>query len=394
MAIVVITGSIGEPDLMLVGLFLCVLPVLSLLLVLALHPRLSYERSIHPSTIPVGAHAEAVVRLENTNPVAATTLQVNDLAPASVGSGARFVVARAFGRWDQPVRYPIEATKRGRFLIGPLEAVAGDPLGLATMKLRPLGEETLLRVTPRIWPLPDAYRGLGVGATGESSPQRAGQAGQDDVLVREHRHGDDIRRVHWRMSAKQGELMVRLEEHPWDPSALVIADTRRSSHVGEGPDASLEWVISAAASVSVKFSSDRYRIVVAGGSGTLFHPQQAGGVEQREALVDAMTDAGPSEETALSAILEESDSLDATGTIVAITGALLVADAATLVSIGQRLAKPCALVPAARAWGMPTHQHEDAIRLLERSGWAVETYGPGEPLPKVWARLMVRQARA
>lgn len=386
-----IAGAIGEPDLVWLGLFLCVLPVLSLVVVLVLQPRLEYARSLDPAQLPVGERLEVIVRLRNLYPLAATTLELHDAAPPSLGGGARFVVARAFGRWDQAVRYGIQTEQRGRFLVGPLTARVGDPLGLATSRIQPRGEESLLRVTPKLWPLAEAQRGLGVGATGEAAPQRIGQAGQDDVLVREHRHGDDIRRIHWRMSAKQGELMVRLEEHPWDPSALIITDTRRLAHVGEGPSSSLEWTISAAASVAVKLSDDRYRIVVAGGSGTIYQPHQLTGVAQRQGLIDAFTDAGASDERDLAAILAESESLDATGSLIVFSGQLSVQDAATLTSMGIRMSKPSAVVPDAAAWGLRSAEHDDAVRLLRASGWAVERYAPGEPVPAVWARLMVRQ---
>ena len=39
--------------------------------------------------------------------------------------------------------------------------------------------------------------------------------GTSDVLVRPYRQGDELRRVHWRSTARHDELMVRLEERPW-----------------------------------------------------------------------------------------------------------------------------------------------------------------------------------
>jgi len=53
--------------------------------------------------------------------------------------------------------------------------------------------------------------------------------------VREHRHGDDLRKVHWRATARSGELMVRLEERPWRAQATLLLDTRTRAHLGTGP---------------------------------------------------------------------------------------------------------------------------------------------------------------
>lgn len=383
---------IGEPDLVWLGVFLCALPILSLVVVILLQPVLRFERTLDPAQLPVGESSGAIVRLRNVFPLAATTLEMHDCAPASLGGGARFVVARAFGKWEQSVRYRMETEQRGRFFVGPLKARAGDPLGLAVAHIHPKGNDSLIRVTPKIWALGEEPKGMGIGASGEAAPQRVGQAGQDDVLVREHRHGDDIRRVHWRMSAKQGELMVRLEEHPWDPSALIIADTRRGAHMGTGPTSSLEWTVSAATSIAVKLSDERYRLVIAGGSGTIHQPQVRSSLAQRQVIIDAMTDVGPSDEQHLSAILAESEALDATGSLIVVAGNLTVNDAATLISMAIRMSKPCAIVPDARAWGFSHSELDDAIRLLTNGGWAVERYAPGEPLPQVWSRMMLRQA--
>ena len=86
------------------------------------------------------------------------------------------------------------------------------------------------------------------------------------MSTREYRHGDDLRKVHWRATARTGELMVRLEERPWRAQATLLLDTRAGAHLlrrrapprstASGPPAttvrppdSLEWLIEAAASI-------------------------------------------------------------------------------------------------------------------------------------------------
>jgi uncharacterized protein (DUF58 family) len=71
------------------------------------------------------------------------------------------------------------------------------------------------------------------------------------VAPREYRHGDDLRRVHWRSTARHGELMVRREEQHFQSSGTLFLDTRRRAHWGDGPGGSFEQAVSVAASIGV-----------------------------------------------------------------------------------------------------------------------------------------------
>ena len=109
----------------------------------------------------------------------------------------------------------------------------------------------------------------GAGSTGEARPHRVGVVGQDDVLVREYRQGDDVRRIHWRSTARWGDLMVRREEQAWDPSASILLDSRVSAHAGRGMHNSMEWAISAAASIGIHFLDDGFGIEIYEADGPL-----------------------------------------------------------------------------------------------------------------------------
>lgn len=393
--VVMVAGSLlGESDLVPLGLALCFLPVLAILGVTFLRPRVHHERALEPPQVTVGDPTEVTLRLRNRNPLAAAAITCTDEVPDALGSNARFTVLRAFGRWNQSVRYRLDTGRRGRHVLGPLRVRATDPLGLASITSTSPGAPSLLRVTPHVWPIADAARGAGLGATGESSPQRTGAASQDDVLVREHRHGDDIRRVHWRMSAKTGELMVRLEEHPWDPSALLLVDTRRSRHSGTDRHSSLEWAISAAASIALELVADRHRLWLSGPSGSLSDPSAHPRGGQTQGVLDALTDVEATDEASLDAALSNSSSLDASGVLLHVGGLLDADDAASLCAAAIRHSKPQALVVDPRSWGLPSDQHDDAVAMLRAAGWAVEQYGRGESVTDAFARLTLRRTAA
>ncbi|WP_324277397.1 DUF58 domain-containing protein [Blastococcus brunescens] len=71
----------------------------------------------------------------------------------------------------------------------------------------------------------------GHGGGGEGSRRTIAVHGEDDVSIREYRQGDDLRKVHWRATARTGELMVRLEERPWRAQATLFLDTRARAHL-------------------------------------------------------------------------------------------------------------------------------------------------------------------
>lgn len=118
---------LGEPDLVAFGVLLATLPLISLLFLWLATPAIEVERSPKPGQAAIGSGVEVVLRLSNGKALTAGSLEFTDLAPAPIGGGAQFRVARAFGRWQQAVSYRIDTTQRGQFLIGPLTVRFSDP---------------------------------------------------------------------------------------------------------------------------------------------------------------------------------------------------------------------------------------------------------------------------
>ena len=124
-----------------------------------------------------------------------------------------------------------------------------------------------LTVTPRTVPLPHIPLGGAWTGSGDNRPRAFATGSAEDVTVREYRRGDDLRRVHWRSSARVGELMVRREEQPWQSRATLFLDNRLRAHRGQGIASSLEAAVSAAASIAVHLSQRGFtvRLVTASG---------------------------------------------------------------------------------------------------------------------------------
>lgn len=250
---------IGQRDLLRVGLLLLVLPLVSLGVALRSRVRLAASRSIEPPRVPVGATAAVRLELANLARIPTGVLLVEDTLPYSLGSRPRFVLDHVWSKFRRDVTYGVYPSVRGRYSIGPLTVRVTDPFGMVELR-RAFSDTGTLIVTPTVHALP-AVRLVGEwSGSGESRPRAVTSAGEEDATVRVYRDGDDMRRVHWRATAHHGELMVRREEQPWQSRATLLLDTRTAGHAGEGADSSLEWGVTAAASIGVHLAGRGYAV--------------------------------------------------------------------------------------------------------------------------------------
>ncbi len=155
---------------------------------------------------------------------------LTEQVPADLGPSPRFVVDRLPGGATTTFGYRVHGERRGRHALGPLRLRLVDPFGLVERSAIGTDSATLL-VVPRVRPLGTDGPAGGHGGGGEGSRRTIAVHGEDDVSTREYRHGDDLRKVHWRATARTGELMVRLEERPWRAQATLLLDTRARAHL-------------------------------------------------------------------------------------------------------------------------------------------------------------------
>ena len=201
--VVLLAMASGQRDVMRLGLFLMAPPVIAAILVSRARLRMSCERSIEPAQVPLGSPMKGQIIIGQDGILPAGILMLEDLVPHELGTQPRFLVDRADQTWRRVVEYPLLGRVRGRFSTGPLTVRTVDPFGLVQLDRQFVATSEVM-VTPRIVPLPTIRTIGGGGGTGEARPHRVGVIGQDDALVREYRQGDDVRRIHWRSTARWG----------------------------------------------------------------------------------------------------------------------------------------------------------------------------------------------
>src|SRR3978361_1914838 len=97
---------------------------------------------------------------------------------------------------------------RGRYGIGPLNVRLSDPFGFVELN-RAFTSRATLVVTQAITALPATRLSGDWTGTGENRPRAFASAGTEDVMVREYRLGDDLRRIHWPSTARAARPMGR-----------------------------------------------------------------------------------------------------------------------------------------------------------------------------------------
>jgi uncharacterized protein (DUF58 family) len=143
---------------------------------------------------------------------------------------ARFLVPPMRPGDTARAAYRVPTERRGRFVIGPLRCTLTDPFGLARRSAPVLGTDEVI-VHPRVHDvlaLPEA----GGEELDRDTPKLRGQPdpGNEFLTLREYTPGDDLRRVHWRSTARHGTLMVRQEESRRRAPVLVMLDVRPNAH--------------------------------------------------------------------------------------------------------------------------------------------------------------------
>lgn len=154
--------------------------------------------------------------------VVADTLQCQSADAAHM---AHVVFARLAAEEETTQTYQGMLPRRGKYLLGPLVATTRFPLGLVRRTVV-IEEEASLLVVPRqgqLTPLWRAWERQRVQVSGQSARRRGAQDGEFHSL-RPYRPGDSPRLIHWRTSARQGELMVRQFEQPRTHGLAVFLD--------------------------------------------------------------------------------------------------------------------------------------------------------------------------
>ncbi|MFF4249297.1 DUF58 domain-containing protein [Streptomyces sp. NPDC001822] len=386
---------LGQGDLLRVGLLLAVLPLICVTVLHRTRYQVSGSRRLSPSRVPVGSEARVHLRMDNVSRLPTGLLMLQDSVPYVLGPRPRFVLDRVEAGGVREVSYRVRSDLRGRYPLGPLQLRLSDPFGMCELT-RSFGAYDTLVVIPRTVPLSPLRLTGEASGYGDGRQRSSALAGEDDLIPRGYRHGDDMRRVHWRSTARYGELMVRREEQPQRARCTVLLDTRRIAYQDAGPDSAFEWAVSGAASVLVHMLERGFAVrlltddghAVPDGSGDGFAGSTQDSADSAGLMMDTLAVVDHSDGGGLS---RAHDVLRGTneGLLVAFFGDLDEEQAAMAARMRQRSRGAVAFVLDGDDWahGRAAVSHapdSGRLRLLREAGWTVVPVPPGAGLPQLW----------
>jgi len=201
----------------------------------------------------VGDKIRVTYTLRNTSRVPKPWLEVHNPTTLPGGLPGRAIPLGPRAERSWLVRVPL--VRRGHFRIEPLQIRTGDPFGFFEASAS-VGQGVAVVVYPRIeaiplWRLPAAYI-----EGSNAAPERTLQTTPLATTVRPWAPGDSFNRIHWRATARHGEIQVKEFELEQTADAWIILDLERSIQTGRGDESTVEAAVRVAASVADKAIRD------------------------------------------------------------------------------------------------------------------------------------------
>ena len=326
---------------------------------------------------PLPSRATLIDRLEHAGPLEATMVR-------------RGRVLRG--------RHLLGSAPRGRYRLYRAVLRLSDPFGLAQTEIQ-LDRSDALLVYPRVYQLDGLFTDTGAAGGETSRILLHRTSGYDLHSIRDFQHGESLRRVHWRSTAKRRRLMVKeMQDSPRDEAAVLL-DGDPAGDCGPAGDSSFDAAVRATASLLNRLieSGQRCSLVIHGASRVRVRLASAGS-EWPTALGElavARASAGRPLTTMLAETLSGAEVIDAARLYV-VTGALTPGLAERLLQLRTSQRDVAVVsVDAAGYAGNPTPSGVQAAALrLSRAGVPVVRVARGDDLRRVLSAASVKPPSA
>jgi len=223
----------------------------------------------------VGDRMRVTYTLRNTSRMPKLWLEIHNPTTLPGGLPGRAITLSGRSERSWLIRAPL--SRRGHFRIEPLHIRTGDPFGFFEASAT-VGQGISVVVYPRIEPLPRWRLPAAALEGSHASPVRTLQTTPMATSVRPYAPGDAMNRIHWKTTARHGEIQVKEFDLEQTADAWIILDLQRGIQTGRGDDSTIEVAIRAAASIADRALQENRAVGMTVNVGrTAFLPPDRGG---------------------------------------------------------------------------------------------------------------------
>src|SRR6186997_3147156 len=197
----------------------------------------------------VGDRMRVTYTLRNSSRLPKPWLEIHNPTTLPGGLPGRAITLGGHAERSWLIRAPL--TRRGHFRIEPLHIRTADPFGFFEAAAT-VGQGISVVVYPRLESLP-VWRLPSASLEGShATPERTLQTTPLATSVRPYAPGDSMNRIHWKSTARHGEIQVKEFDLEQTADAWIILDLQRAIQTGRGDESTTEAAIRAAAAIADK----------------------------------------------------------------------------------------------------------------------------------------------
>lgn len=209
---------------------------------------LRFERII-PSLVTAGERIEIRIRVWSTIRMRRPLLVIVDEIPNKLTHESELLPLPIAPVYDEPIetRYQIRPTRRGVFRWSSLRVISTDSLGILSTEQKYETAPAEIIVHPAKIPFTIDLAALSGWSAAYTDDGKSRGPGMEARGVREYSSGDPLRHVHWRSTARKGQLMVKEFDAGFTTNVALFLQLTKDSEIGEGGATTLEAMCSHAA---------------------------------------------------------------------------------------------------------------------------------------------------
>ena len=228
-------------------------PVVSVSIAIWQRRRVKLDFALPPATA-VNGQVSLDVRVTRPRLFRSTIMLTFESRNLIMGTVVNLPVELAVsGGADETYKMPLSSGCCGHVCLSLASARVSDPLGFARLRVSGAWFEGSYTVYPQIVDLQATSNRASAssisGATYDTSHR--GSDRTEVFELRDFRQGDSLKDVHWKLSAKLGELTVREASHPSDYDVMLLCDAHACNYDDAARISVLNAVMTLMSSISL-----------------------------------------------------------------------------------------------------------------------------------------------